>query len=61
MPGFDALAFIFDQDANNLPEVQKGLHASNKGHVISANYQELRIRHFHATLDKYLSHSFDGQ
>ena len=61
VPGFDALASIFDQDANNLPEVQKGLHASNKGHVISANYQELRIRHFHATLDKYLSHSFDGQ
>jgi phenylpropionate dioxygenase-like ring-hydroxylating dioxygenase large terminal subunit len=57
VPGFEALASIFDQDANNLPEVQRGLHASNKGQVISASYQELRIRHFHATLDKYLSHS----
>ena len=59
VPGFDALASIFDQDANNLPEVQRGLHASNKGHVISASYQELRIRHFHATLDKYLSNSLN--
>ena len=55
IPEFSSLAPIFDQDANNLPEVQRGLHASKVGQVLSANYQELRIRHFHATLDKYIN------
>lgn len=49
------LARIFDQDASNLPQVQKGMKASRKGTVTLANYQEVRIRHFHQTLDKYLS------
>ena len=48
------LARIFDQDASNLPQVQKGMRASKKGAVTLANYQEVRIRHFHQTLDKYL-------
>ena len=51
------LGSLFDQDANNLPEVQKGLMASRSGQVLTASYQELRIRHFHATLSSYL----DGQ
>jgi phenylpropionate dioxygenase-like ring-hydroxylating dioxygenase large terminal subunit len=49
------LARIFDQDASNLPQVQKGMKASKVGEVALANYQEVRIRHFHQTLDKYLS------
>jgi hypothetical protein len=48
------LGSLFDQDANNLPEVQKGLMASRSGQVLTASYQELRIRHFHATLSSYL-------
>ena len=48
------LGSLFDQDANNLPEVQKGLMASLSGQVLTASYQELRIRHFHATLSSYL-------
>ena len=53
-PEFGLLSAIFDQDATNLPEVQRGLKASQTRKVISASYQELRIRHFHSTLDKYL-------
>ncbi|MEH6581153.1 MAG: aromatic ring-hydroxylating dioxygenase subunit alpha [Halioglobus sp.] len=49
------LARVFDQDGANLPQVQKGLRASRKGAVTLANYQEVRIRHFHQTLDKYLN------
>lgn len=53
-PEFGLLSAIFDQDATNLPEVQRGLKASQSRKVLSASYQELRIRHFHSTLDKYL-------
>lgn len=48
-------ANVFNQDGANLPQVQKGLKASKKGAVTLGNYQEVRIRHFHQTLDKYLS------
>ncbi len=48
------LGALFDQDANNLPEVQKGLMASKTRRAITASYQELRIRHFHETLATYL-------
>ncbi|MFK7734176.1 MAG: SRPBCC family protein [Pseudomonadales bacterium] len=51
----DALGPIFDQDMNNLPHVQKGMKASRKGSVSLANYQEVRVRHFHQVLDKYLN------
>lgn len=49
-----ALGGIFDQDMGNLPYVQKGLKASRKGRVTLGNYQEVRIRHLHHTLCKYL-------
>jgi phenylpropionate dioxygenase-like ring-hydroxylating dioxygenase large terminal subunit len=49
------LARVFDQDGANLPQVQKGLKASKKGKVTLGNYQEVRIRHFHQTIDKYLA------
>ena len=48
------LANVFEQDGANLPQVQKGMKASKKGTVTLANYQEVRIRHFHQTLMKYL-------
>ena len=48
------LANVFNQDGANLPQVQKGLKASKKGAVTLGNYQEVRIRHFNQTLDKYL-------
>lgn len=49
------LANVFNQDGANLPQVQKGMKASKKGTVTLGNYQEVRIRHFHQTLDKYIN------
>ena len=49
------LSNVFNQDGVNLPQVQKGLKASKKGAVSLGNYQEVRIRQFHQTLDKYLN------
>lgn len=51
------LGSVFDQDMGNLPYVQQGLKASKTGEVNLGDYQEIRIRHFHRTLDKYLSQS----
>ena len=49
-----ALGNVFDQDMANLPYVQDGLKVSKTGEVNLGDYQEIRIRHFHRTLDKYL-------
>tara|TARA_B100001245_G_scaffold121696_2_gene89488 strand:+ start:1139 stop:2551 length:1413 start_codon:yes stop_codon:yes gene_type:complete len=49
------IGLIFDQDMSNIPEVEKGMRASKKGAVTYANYQESRIRHYHQTIDKYIS------
>ena len=55
-PGIEpGLAAVFDQDFSNLPFVQKGLRSLKSGQVQLANYQELRIRHFHQTLDNYIN------
>jgi len=45
---------IIDQDMPNLARLQKGLHAMRKPGVTLGNYQEIRIRHFHRTLEEYL-------
>ncbi|WP_304192188.1 aromatic ring-hydroxylating dioxygenase subunit alpha [Phenylobacterium aquaticum] len=50
-----ALGGIFDQDMANLPFVQEGLKVSKNNEVQLGDYQEIRIRHFHRTLDKYLA------
>lgn len=50
-----ALGSVFDQDMTNLPYVQDGLKVSKTGEVNLGDYQEIRIRHFHRTLDKYLA------
>ncbi len=55
-PGIEAgLAAVFDQDFGNLPFVHKGLRSLQSGHIELARYQEVRIRHFHQTLDKYIN------
>ena len=48
------LGRVFDQDFSNLKMVQKGLKNLQSGEVVLGNYQEIRIRHFHQTLDKYI-------
>ncbi|MEZ5569899.1 MAG: aromatic ring-hydroxylating dioxygenase subunit alpha [Halioglobus sp.] len=50
-----SLGTIFDQDLFNMPRIQKGMHNLRSGEVILANYHEVRIRHFHQTIDKYIS------
>ncbi|MCU0976087.1 MAG: aromatic ring-hydroxylating dioxygenase subunit alpha [Steroidobacteraceae bacterium] len=45
---------VIDQDMGNMPHVQDGLDASATGRVHLSRYQEVRIRHFHRTLDHYL-------
>ncbi len=49
------LGAVIDQDMSNMPHVQEGLAASESGDVHLGAYQEVRIRHFHRTLDKYLA------
>ena len=54
------LGAVFDQDMDNLPYVQEGLHASPNNRVELGHYQESRIRQFHVTLDKYLDGGLGG-
>lgn len=49
------LGWVFDQDVSNAPLVMAGLKASGKKAVSLGNYQEIRIRHYHATIDMYLN------
>lgn len=51
-PGFGA---ILDQDTENLLLEQEGLEASAKPGITLGNYQEIRIRHFERTIDKYVN------
>lgn len=50
-PGFGA---ILDQDTENLLLEQEGLEASAKPGITLGNYQEIRVRHFEQTIDKYI-------
>jgi len=54
------LGEVFEQDMDNLPYVQQGLHASKNGRVELGNYQEIRIRQFQDTLMKYLDGTLGG-
>ncbi|MEM7408674.1 MAG: aromatic ring-hydroxylating dioxygenase subunit alpha [Myxococcota bacterium] len=49
------LAKVFEQDSWNLPRVQRGLESAAHTHVTFANYQETKIRHFHALLEQRLA------
>jgi phenylpropionate dioxygenase-like ring-hydroxylating dioxygenase large terminal subunit len=54
-PELGFLGRIFNQDAGNLPQVQRGLHALQKPGVTLALHQEAKIRHFHLLLEKWLN------
>jgi hypothetical protein len=53
-PELGFLARVFNQDTFNLPRVQDGLHAAQHENVTYGRYQETKIRHFHALLDRHL-------
>jgi len=54
-PQLGPLTKVFNQDTFNLPEVQRGLHNAKHSHVVLANYQETKLRHFHSLLEKYIA------
>jgi phenylpropionate dioxygenase-like ring-hydroxylating dioxygenase large terminal subunit len=59
MHGQISLGLVLDQDAHNLPRVQEGMNsAAFEGLVLGT--QELRIRHFHATLMDYVREDVPG-
>lgn len=56
VPGVSgSVALVFDQDTGNVAAAQLGMMASGKKGPTLANYQEVRIRHLHRTLDAYLA------
>ncbi|HTO09710.1 MAG TPA: aromatic ring-hydroxylating dioxygenase subunit alpha [Myxococcota bacterium] len=54
-PELGFLTRVFNQDTYNLGRVQRGLHAARHTHVTFARYQETKIRHFHALLERWLT------
>ena len=48
------LAFVLDQDTENLRRQCNGVKAAAKTGQTLGNYQEARIRRLHMTLDEYL-------
>ena len=49
------LGAVFEQDMANMALVHDGLKVSKNREVHLGNYQEIRIRQFHQTIDKYLA------
>lgn len=54
-PELGTLARVFDQDTFNLAKVQQGLKSARHREATLAQYQETKLRHFHALLDRYVS------
>lgn len=52
--GEKSLGLVLDQDAYNLPGVQKGMHSAGFPGLWLSD-QELRIRHFHKVIDDYIA------
>ena len=53
------LAPVYDEDTGNLHLQQQGLKASRKAGITLGNYQEVRIRRMHLTLDEFLEGDAD--
>ena len=54
-PELGFLARVFNQDTFNLAKVQRGLKTTAKRTVTFANYQEIKLRHFHHALENWLA------
>ncbi len=54
-PELGVLGAVLDQDSENMELCHQGLKASKNQAVELADYQEVRIRHLHQTLDRYLN------
>lgn len=55
VPVIGSAADVTDQDTDNLKRIQRDILASKIPGVTLSNYQEIRIRHFHRTLDQYMA------
>ncbi len=56
VPGMDPnFGHVYDQDTGILRSQHEGMLSAKKTGQTLTNYQEVRIRHFEQTLDKYLS------
>ncbi len=58
-PELGGICAIFEQDTANMPLVHRGMKAGGakclgKPGVTLASYQEIRIRHYHGMLDRYI-------
>ncbi|UCV23639.1 aromatic ring-hydroxylating oxygenase subunit alpha [Ferribacterium limneticum] len=55
-PQLGLVAHIFNQDMGNLPKIQLGMKSAGpaRAYATLGRYQESRIQHFHATLERYL-------
>lgn len=53
-PELGVLGAVVDQDMSNMELTHEGLKLSKNQRVELGDYQEVRIRHFHQTLDHYL-------
>jgi nitrite reductase/ring-hydroxylating ferredoxin subunit len=51
----EGFANVLDQDESNLKHVQTGMHSLKNGKIELANYQDIRIRQFANTMDKFLN------
>jgi phenylpropionate dioxygenase-like ring-hydroxylating dioxygenase large terminal subunit len=54
-PELGFLTRVFNQDTFNLGRVQQGLRAAAHTHVTFGHYQETKLRHFHALLDRVVA------
>jgi hypothetical protein len=54
-PELGVLGGVVDQDMENMELTHEGLKCSKNQNVELGDYQEVRIRHFHQVLDKYLA------
>jgi phenylpropionate dioxygenase-like ring-hydroxylating dioxygenase large terminal subunit len=54
VPGFGLLGAVLDQDMGNMEYVHDGLKCSKNGLAELGDYQEIKIRQLHRTLEKYL-------
>ena len=52
-------ARVFDQDAYNMPKVHRGLKTTTQKYLPMAAYQELKIRHMHHLLAKWVGEEVD--
>lgn len=55
VPELGVFGKVFNQDGATFARVQRGLRASVRSTTMLSQYQESRIRHFHATLDAYIT------